>query len=190
MSSFGVNETMQNLESGAVKTLLIYDDLKLLKHVLVKKNEKEEVQQQHEEQESTNDENLQNEEDQLLQFDNNSNNNDAYSKKILYLAPNVDPNKKGWQVISSEPLIDYLTTNANKFGVNIELISDSTAAGSQFCRGFGGIGALLRFAVKMNKFDFDDDDVENRVQKDSKLEMDENQNKQEDNDDDLAEYFD
>lgn len=51
-------------------------------------------------------------------------------------------------------LIDFLTTNYKKFGTKLFLITDKTSEGSQFCKGFGGLGGLLRY-----KMEFIDDSI-------------------------------
>lgn len=42
----------------------------------------------------------------------------------------------------------------------MEIITDKSPEGSQFCKGFGGIGALLRYKVDTVNYDanFDDQD--------------------------------
>jgi len=52
-------------------------------------------------------------------------------------------------------LIDWLTNNYKRFGAKLVLITDKTSEGSQFCKGFGGIGGLLRY-----KMDFIEDSTE------------------------------
>jgi peptide chain release factor subunit 1 len=37
-------------------------------------------------------------------------------------------------------LIDWLVENYKNYGVKLQLVSDKTQEGSQFCKGFGGIG--------------------------------------------------
>ena len=45
---------------------------------------------------------------------------------------------------------------------NLEFITNKSQEGSQFCRGFGGIGGILRYSVEMADFeepgDFEDGD--------------------------------
>ena len=40
-----------------------------------------------------------------------------------------------------------LTEKYKDFGANLELITNKSQEGSQFCKGFGGIGGLLRYKV-------------------------------------------
>ncbi|KAK2956579.1 hypothetical protein BLNAU_8419 [Blattamonas nauphoetae] len=50
-------------------------------------------------------------------------------------------------VEDSEPLSDWLVLNHTHFGCTLHTVTDRSQEGSQFCRGFGGIGGLLRFNV-------------------------------------------
>ena len=56
-----------------------------------------------------------------------------------------------------EPLLDWLVETHESRGAELRLVSASSPEGSQFCKGFGGVGGLLRWVV-----DFEDyvDEVE------------------------------
>jgi peptide chain release factor subunit 1 len=56
-------------------------------------------------------------------------------------------------------LLDWLVENRKKFGANIKFVSDGTAEGAQFVKGFGGIGSLLRYKMDFSAYEDDDDDV-------------------------------
>jgi peptide chain release factor subunit 1 len=58
-----------------------------------------------------------------------------------------DPNL---ELLESQPLVDWLSTEYKKFGAQLEFVSDRSQEGSQFVKGFGGIGAILRFAVNFD----------------------------------------
>jgi len=45
---------------------------------------------------------------------------------------------------------DYFAENYKKFGCTLEFVTDRSQEGSQFCRGFGGIGGLLRWKLEFN----------------------------------------
>jgi peptide chain release factor subunit 1 len=66
------------------------------------------------------------------------------------------------EVIDKVPLVDWLAENYRNFGANIEFVTNRSQEGSQFVRGFGGIGGILRWQVQFAEFevydDFDDDD--------------------------------
>lgn len=65
------------------------------------------------------------------------------------LAPRDYPKRveaAGAEVIASEELIQYLIDEAPRHGARIELVTDRSTLGSQFARGFGGVGAMLRYS--------------------------------------------
>jgi peptide chain release factor subunit 1 len=47
---------------------------------------------------------------------------------------------QGCEVRDKALLLDWLVENYKNYGVKLQLISDKTQEGSQFCKGFGGIG--------------------------------------------------
>lgn len=51
--------------------------------------------------------------------------------------------------------VDWIVENYSVYGTNLEVVSDATPEGSQFCQGFGGIGGILRY-----KLEFHDEDDE------------------------------
>lgn len=76
-------------------------------------------------------------------------------QKIIY-GKQLDENYNNeYEVVEHMHLLEWLTENYHKFGVELELVGDKTPEGSQFCKGFGGIGGFLRY--KMNFNDHDDD---------------------------------
>lgn len=42
--------------------------------------------------------------------------------------------------MESQPLLEWLANNYKSFGATLEIITDKSQEGSQFVRGFGGIG--------------------------------------------------
>lgn len=107
--AFGADETLAHLESGVVKTLIVWQDLDTFRFTVrqVKVNQGDELR--------------------------------------IYYARNVDGLMV--EVINREPLVDWLVENHAKFGAKLCLISDKSSEGSQFCKGFGGIGAILRYQL-------------------------------------------
>ena len=53
------------------------------------------------------------------------------------------------EVQDKQPLLEWLANNYKKFGCGLEFITNKSQEGSQFCRGFGGIGGVLRYQVNM-----------------------------------------
>lgn len=54
------------------------------------------------------------------------------------------------ELVECQPLLEWLANNYKIFGATLEIITDKSQEGSQFVRGFGGIGGqyLLLFIKK------------------------------------------
>lgn len=53
-----------------------------------------------------------------------------------------------------DTFLEWLVNNGSKSGVDhVNIVSDSTAEGSQFCHGFGGIAAILRWKIDLTPTD-------------------------------------
>jgi len=106
---FGPVDTLEALEVGAVKTLILWEELDIYK-IKILINNGEEI--------------------------------------ILYL--NENELKTGHKSLPAEKfeikekilLLDWLVENYEKFGADIQIATDISNEGSQFCRGFGGIGGI------------------------------------------------
>lgn len=48
----------------------------------------------------------------------------------------------------SVPLVDWLVENSKKFGATLHIVTNASPEGSQFCAGFGGLGAILRYPME------------------------------------------
>ena len=58
-------------------------------------------------------------------------------------------------------LTEWFAENYKKFGCTLEIVSDRSQEGTQFVKGFGGIGGLLRWKVDFSEYaelSEDDDD--------------------------------
>lgn len=49
------------------------------------------------------------------------------------------------ELVESQPLLEWLANNYKCFGATLEIITDKSQEGSQFVRGFGGIGGKYEF---------------------------------------------
>jgi len=124
---FGVNDTMKVLETGAIETLLLYENLDL--HRLVLKNKEDE---------STNIIYLTTE-----QLPDPKYYRDANTRAEL-------------ETVESIQLSEWIAENYVNFGASLQFITDKSSEGFQFVKGFGGIGGFLRYKVDVDKFDADD----------------------------------
>jgi len=57
------------------------------------------------------------------------------------------------EVIDKTQLLEWFANNYKKFGATLEFVTNRSQEGSQFCKGFGGIGGLLRYKVDFNSLD-------------------------------------
>jgi peptide chain release factor subunit 1 len=48
-------------------------------------------------------------------------------------------------------ITDYIAENYKQWGCKLEFVTNRSQEGSQFCRGFGGIGGLLRWKVEFSQ---------------------------------------
>ncbi|KAL0484192.1 peptide chain release factor subunit 1 [Acrasis kona] len=69
-----------------------------------------------------------------------------------------------------ESLLEWLTNNYKKFGTTLDIVTNKSQEGSQFVKGFGGIGGLLRYQVNFDMInsykDFEgqeDDDLDDFI---------------------------
>lgn len=55
-------------------------------------------------------------------------------------------------------LVEWFADNYTKFGTTLEFVTNRSQEGNQFCKGFGGVGGLLRWKVRGAKVDGRTDD--------------------------------
>jgi peptide chain release factor subunit 1 len=63
-------------------------------------------------------------------------------------------------VVKGIPPTDILSLHVHRFilpstGAQLEIVTDKSQEGSQFCSGFGGIGGMLRYRVDFDAIAFD-----------------------------------
>ena len=61
------------------------------------------------------------------------------------------------EVVEKAPLAEWIVDNYRKFGAALELVTDKSQEGSQFKRGFGGIGGFLRYQVELGDMGADEE---------------------------------
>jgi len=65
------------------------------------------------------------------------------------------------EVIEAQSFLEWLAEKYKDFGASLEFVSDRSSEGNQFVKGFGGIGAMLRYKVNFEQLaDLEDDDDE------------------------------
>jgi len=82
--------------------------------------------------------------------------------KTLYLTPeqseksdNFKDPKTGqdYETVDRTLLVEWLAENYKKFGCSLQFVTDRSQEGAQFVKGFGGIGAFLRYKLDFNTLD-------------------------------------
>lgn len=95
-------------------------------------------------------------------------NNSTGEEKILYLTPDQEKDKTlmidkdtgvELELVESMALLEWLANNYKSFGATLEIITDKSQEGSQFVKGFGGIGGefyhLYDFLDTCNVINYD-----------------------------------
>ncbi|KAF6167246.1 hypothetical protein GIB67_005071 [Kingdonia uniflora] len=128
---FGVDDTLKALEMGAVETLIVWENLDINRFEL-KNSITGEIVIKHLNKEQETDQ---------------SNFKDSTSNAEL-------------EVQEKLSLLEWFANEYKKFGCTLEFVTNKSQEGSQFCRGFGGIGGILRYQLDMRTFDeLSDDEV-------------------------------
>lgn len=63
-----------------------------------------------------------------------------------------------YEVVDKIPLLEWFTEHYKDFGATLEYVSNRSTEGSQFVKGFGGIGGLLRYKVDFAQLQYDSDE--------------------------------
>lgn len=125
---FGVSDTMKALDLGAVETLILWEDLPHHRVTLRNESTGEEVHKILSPSEET----------------VTSNYVDADTGAKL-------------ETVERVPLVEWFANNYKQFGTALEFVTAKSQEGSQFCKGFGGIGGILRWKVDFMEMDYDDE---------------------------------
>merc|ERR1719433_1194025 len=92
------------------------------------------------------------------------------SEQVHYLTPEEEKNTKLYrdqesgvelEVVDNKLYVEWIVENYKSFGTKLEFITDRSQEGNQFCKGFGGVGGLMRYRVEFEMFeepDFDPQD--------------------------------
>ena len=126
---FGIQDTLQALSMGSVETLIVWENLDINRFVLKNHNSDEEV--------------------------------------VLQLTPEQEKDKTHFvdketgvelELVDKCALLEWLANEYKTFGATLEIVTDRSQEGSQFCKGFGGIGGILRYRVDFQSMEAESDD--------------------------------
>jgi peptide chain release factor subunit 1 len=126
---YGIEDTLKALELGACETLIVYENLEVTRWTL-KTSEGSDV---------------------IL-----------HTNKIQEQDREQFMDKTTGQemeIVEQISFLEWLAEKYKDFGATLEFVSDRSSEGNQFVKGFGGIGAILRYKVNFEQLaDIDDED--------------------------------
>ena len=128
---YGVDDTLRALDLGAAETLIVYENLDIQRVALKPSGEGSEIVK-------------------YLQKGQEEEDRSQFMDK--------DTGQE-MEIISQMPFLEWLAEKYRDFGATLEFVSDRSSEGNQFVKGFGGIGAILRYKVNFEQLaDLEDED--------------------------------
>jgi len=115
---FGIDETIEALDASIIEKLIIWENFSLWRLTVLNNKTKEEFV--------------------------------IYSKNENLISSVFYKNYKSKNdliILEKEELIEWVVRNYKLYGANLFFITDRTIEGTQFIKGFGGIGGLLRYSL-------------------------------------------
>merc|ERR1712113_1038902 len=121
---FGMKETIAGLDMGAVETLIVWEEFNYKR----------------------------------LEIENSH----SGTSEVIYVTPEQEKNPKLYRdaetgveldVVDNQSFVDWIVNSYKTFGTKLEFITDRSQEGNQFCKGFGGIGGLMRYKVEFEQYD-------------------------------------
>ena len=126
---YGIDDTLKALEAGAAETLIVYENLEMTRWQL-KNSEGSEV---------------------ILHT-----NKAQESDRTLFMDKETG---QEMEVVDQMSFLEWLAEKYRDFGATLEFVSDRSSEGNQFVKGFGGIGAILRYKLNFEQLaEYDDED--------------------------------
>lgn len=126
---YGIEDTLKALELGAAETLIVYENLDVTRWVLKSSDGSEIVFH-------------------LLKVQE--------TDRDLFMDKQTG---QEMEVLDQSSFLEWLAEKYKDFGASLEFVSDRSSEGNQFVRGFGGIGAMLRYKVNFEQLaDFEEED--------------------------------
>lgn len=126
---YGVDDVLKALELGAAETLVVFENLDITRWTL--KSVAGEVK--------------------IL-------NTNKYQEQDRAQFMDKDSGQE-MEVVEQIAFLEWLTEKYRDFGATLEFVSDRSGEGNQFVKGFGGIGAFLRYKVNFEQLhEIEDED--------------------------------
>jgi len=127
--AYSPEQSIYALEAGAVDTLIVWSELPTMRYVLSNSGPQDETSA-------------------------------ITTPRVVFALPesvdsvlakineSVESGVRGWEISSSQPLLDWLLENYLDFGSDLQVIAGNSSLSAQFVEGFGGVGALLRYPLE------------------------------------------
>ena len=125
---FGVEDTLDALDQGAVETLIVWENLDTTRFILRNPVTAEEC----------------------IKHLTKLQEREAGALKT--------PEGADLEIVSSQPLLEWFAEKYKEFGAALEFVTNKSQEGAQFVKGFGGIGGLLRYKVDFASMQMFDDE--------------------------------
>ncbi len=126
---YGIEETLKALDLGAVEILIVFENLEVTRWTMKDSEGKQQIV--------------------ITTKDQETRSREPFLDKTT--GAEMEP-------VDSIPFLEWLAENYRDFGATLEFVSDRSSEGNQFVKGFGGIGALLRYKVNFEQLVEDDED--------------------------------
>jgi len=133
---FGVKDTLMALDLGAVSDLIVWENLAINRYILRHPTTGEEKIVHLNEKQETQSSNFK------------------------------DSNGVELDVKEKKPFLEWLSESYKNFGATLQFVTDKSQEGSQFCKGFGGIGALLRYEVDFSQYEEPEAELDEELEED------------------------
>lgn len=128
---YGIDDTMKALEAGAADVLIVYENLETVRYELKSSTGTAIILHVTKQQETDRSQFMDKETGQEM------------------------------DVVSQMPFLEWLAEKYNDFGATLEFVSDRSSEGNQFVKGFGGVGAILRYKLNFEQLaDLEDEEDE------------------------------
>ncbi|KAI9018120.1 eukaryotic peptide chain release factor subunit 1 [Phycomyces nitens] len=129
---FGIDDTLKALELGAVESLIVWENLETKRYVLRDAAGVEHIFHPTKEEEKT-------------------------RSFMMDTTPDATPNAE-MEVVDVKPLLEWFAEKYKEFGAALEFVTNRSQEGSQFVKGFGGIGGILRYRVNFEQLNYESDE--------------------------------
>ncbi|KAJ2156479.1 translation termination factor eRF1 [Coemansia sp. RSA 552] len=125
--AFGVKDTLNALDMGAVETLIVWESLDINRYVFRDA-----------------------EGSQVIRYLNPEEEKERHNFVDEKTGADLD-------LVEKMPMLEWLAEVYKEHGAKLEFVTDNSSEGVQFVKGFGGIGGLLRWKAALDVVDGDSD---------------------------------